>query len=66
MRAFTWWCEGLAAAMLAATDALRQSRRYRLRADARPFVLFGVDGTPVGSLQVGADGRIGDPPAQLL
>jgi general secretion pathway protein L len=64
--ALRWWSEGLAAQMLEIADHMRQPRRYRLHANARPFVLSDVQGVARGVIETKANGTIGEPPADLL
>jgi general secretion pathway protein L len=64
--ALRWWSEGLAAQMFEIADHTRQPRRYRLRANARPFVLSDAQGVAMGAIESNADSTIREPPAELL
>ena len=64
--ALRWWSEGLAAQMFEIADRTRQPRRYRLHANARPFVLSDLQGVAMGAIETKANGTIREPPAELL
>lgn len=49
--ALRWWSEGLAAQMLEFANHMRQPRRYRLRANARPFVVSDLHGAAIGVIE---------------
>ena len=64
--ALHWWSEGLAAQILEIADHIRQPRRYRLHANARPFVLSDAQGVARGVIETKATGTISEPPTELL
>jgi general secretion pathway protein L len=64
--ALRWWSEGLAAQMLEFANHTRQPRRYRLHANARPFVLSDIRGAAMGVTENKATGTISEPAAELL
>jgi general secretion pathway protein L len=64
--ALRWWSEGLAAQMLEFANPARQRRRYRLHANARPFVLSDIQGAAMGVIETKAIGTISEPATELL
>jgi general secretion pathway protein L len=64
--ALRWWSEGLAAQMLEFANHARQRRRYRLHANARPFVLSDIQGAAMGVIETKATGTISEPATELL
>jgi general secretion pathway protein L len=52
LRAYNWWCEGLAAALAWVAHALRPPRRFQLRTLVAPFALNPISGSrersPIG------------------
>jgi general secretion pathway protein L len=55
-RAFEWWSEGLAGALLIAERSIHRPRRYQLRTQTSPFTLRAIDGD-----ETGASVRLPDP-----
>ena len=64
--ALRWWSEGLAAQMLEFANHTRQPRRYRLHANASPFVLSDIQGAAMGVIETKATGTTSEPAGELL
>jgi general secretion pathway protein L len=64
--ALRWLSDGLAAQVFKIAERTRQPRRYRLQANAKPFVLSDVQGVAMGVVETEVNGTIREPPAELL